>query len=380
MRIGIDIHKRLEVVCEIENDGRIAKEYSFPNTDEAWNAFMSAHSADDPIALEASTSGKYAARLLRDHGFDVTMANPGKMKAIYESYKKTDRNDARILAKKLREGELPQSYLPSREIDEIRSLVRYRRSLGDEMTQIKNRVHAILARNGISILAADIFGRKSIKKIVESASRMSPADSFVIADLIGRFHDITDRIDLLQKQLASMGNQIPEVRKLMTVPGIDYYSALAIHAEIGEIGRFPDASHLSAYCGLVPRVDQSGDSTYYGHITKAGPSLLRFFMVNSVHTTVKISRTFKTTYRKLRKRVGNKKAIIAMARKLSVVIYNMLAKNKDFMDRHAFTTLYERKLERMQTEGENVQKLEVSYATGLINREVIRLQSNELLS
>lgn len=82
MRIRIDIHIRLEVVCEIENDGRIAKEYSFPNTDEAWNAFMSAHSADDPIALEASTSGKYAARLLRDHGFGVTMANLGSAPSV----------------------------------------------------------------------------------------------------------------------------------------------------------------------------------------------------------------------------------------------------------------------------------------------------------
>ncbi|MCL5786078.1 MAG: transposase [Candidatus Thermoplasmatota archaeon] len=93
------------------------KECDFSNTEEEWNAFMDRHGGTGArIVLEASTSGKYAARLLRGRGFDVHMANPRKMRAIYESYKKTDRNDARILAKKLREGELPES-LPAAEGD-----------------------------------------------------------------------------------------------------------------------------------------------------------------------------------------------------------------------------------------------------------------------
>ena len=69
------------------------------------------------------------------------------------------------------------------------------------------------------------------------------------------FHDIKERIDTLQKHMAQIGESIAEVRRLMTIPGIDFYSALAIYGEIGEINRFTDASHLSAYCGLVPRVD-----------------------------------------------------------------------------------------------------------------------------
>ena len=332
------------------------------------------------MVVEASTSGKYAARLLRDHGFKIHLANPDKMKAIYESYKKTDRNDARILAKKLREGELPESYLPAKQVDEIRSMARYRRSLGYELTGIKNRVHAILARNGITLQASDIFGKRPLKRIEISAESLLPADAFALSDLMERYNDIFQREDRIQKQLASIGEQIPGVRKLMTVPGIDYYSAMAIYSEIVEIGRFPDASHLSAYCGLVPRVDQSGDTTHYGHITKAGLSVLRFFLVNAAHTTVKTSQSFKTAYRKLKKRDGKNRTIIAMARKLAVVVCNMLARNQDFVDLHAFAKLYERKLERMGTATSGVQKLDGDYATGLIRKEVIRLQSNKLLS
>ncbi|MGC8563139.1 MAG: IS110 family transposase [Thermoplasmata archaeon] len=234
MIIGIDIHKRKEVVCETDENGKILNEYAFSNTEKEWNAFMEQHREPGMrIALEASTSGKFAARLLRDHGFEVHMANPRKMKAIYESYKKTDRNDARILAKKLKDGELPESYLPPREIDAIRSLVRYRRSLGEETNRIKNQVHSILARHGISIDATDIFGKRSLKRIRESVSNMQPEDGYILSDLIQRFHDIAARMEMVEKQIALAGKDIPEVKKLMTIPGIGFYSAMAIYSEIG---------------------------------------------------------------------------------------------------------------------------------------------------
>ena len=296
------------------------------------------------------------------------------MKAIYESYKKTDRNDARILAKKLKDGELPESYLPPVETDAIRSLIRYRRSLAEENNRIKNQVHSILARHGISIEATDIFGKRFLKRIQESGDKMQPEDGYILADLVQRFHDVSSRAENLEKQLALAGKDIPEVKRLMTVPGIGFYS------EIGEISRFPDAPHLSAYCGLVPRVDQSGDTTYYGHITKSGPSLLRFFLVNSVHTTVKISATFKTSYRKLKKRIGKNRAIIAMARKLSIVIYNMLARNQDFVELGALQDLYDRKVGKMESMTKNVQGLDKESVKRLIGGGVIKLQSNKLLS
>ncbi|MCL5786077.1 MAG: IS110 family transposase [Candidatus Thermoplasmatota archaeon] len=265
-------------------------------------------------------------------------------------------------------------------MDDIRFLVRYRRSLAEEITGIKNRVHAVLARYGITIEATDVFGKRSLNVIRESANRMRTADGFILADLMHRCHEITSRAEIVENQLASMGKDIPEVKKLMTMPGIGFYSALAIYSEIGDIGRFPDARHLSAYCGLVPRVDQSGDATYYGHITKSGPSILRFFLVNSVHTTVKISGTFKGTYRKLKKRIGRNKAMVAMARRLSVTIYNMLAKNQDFVDLKTHMGLCEDKADRMQLLARKAQSMGSESVRRLIDEGVITLQSNKLLS
>ena len=87
-----------------------------------------------------------------------------------------------------------------RETDAIRSLVRYRRSLADEITRIKNQGHSILARHGITIDAADIFGKRTLKKIQESGDKMQPEDGYILADLIQRFHDVSSRAENLEKR------------------------------------------------------------------------------------------------------------------------------------------------------------------------------------
>ena len=114
------------------------EEYKMDNTEESWTAFMKKYPADTEIAVETSTTGKYVAHLLRDNGFHLHLANSKELKLIFKSRKKTDRNDARILARLLRTGDLPESYLPTKEIDDMRTMIRYRRSLGEDITAIKN--------------------------------------------------------------------------------------------------------------------------------------------------------------------------------------------------------------------------------------------------
>ena len=138
----------------------------------------------------------------------------------------------------LRTGDLPESYLPTKEIDELRTAIRYRRSMGEEITSIENRVHALLAIHGIRIEASDIFGKRSLNMILASSDKLPEMDSIILTDLISRFNDISVRIEKLEDKIASLGNSIEEVKTLMTIPGIDYYSAIAIYSEIGDIKRF----------------------------------------------------------------------------------------------------------------------------------------------
>ena len=370
--IGIDAHKLSEYICVTDNDGKIVEEYKMDNTEENWTAFMKKYAIDTEIAVETSTTGKYIAHMLRDNGFNIHLANSKELKLISSSKKKTDKNDARILARLLRTGDLPESYLPTKEIDDMRTMIRYRRSLGEDITAIKNRVHAVLTRNGISIPSSDIFGKRSLNMILESSKRMSDADNMVLTDLISQYNDINARIRKIQDQLASMRKGVEGIKTLMTIPGIDYYTALGIYSEIGDITRFPDAEHFSSYTGLVPRIDQSGTTEIYGHITKSGPLVLRFFLVNSVHTLIKLSPTFRGIYRKLKKRIGKNRAIMATARKLAVIIFKMLSKNQHFEDDYAFKTLYERKLKNMESRGKMAHEFKLEDMEKIIGEVNIR--------
>ena len=216
------MYKLSEYICVTDNDGKIVEEYKMDNTEENWADFMKKYTIDTEIAVETSTAGKYVIHLLRDHGLHVHLANSKELKLIWKSKKKTDKNDARILARLLRSGDLPESYLPTKEIDDMRTMIRYRRSLGENITAIKNRVHAVLTRNGISISSSDIFGRRSLQVILDSSRNMSGADKIVLAGLISHYNDINARVKRIQNQLSLMGKGIEGIKILITVPGIDY--------------------------------------------------------------------------------------------------------------------------------------------------------------
>ena len=179
------MYKRSVFITEMEDNGNVNEQYDIGNSASSWDGFRARYAAaDTEIALEVSTTGKYVARKLRDMGFHTHMADPSTLALIFRTAKKNDREDSYKLAKLLRLGEVPEVHLPSRYSDDLRSLVRYRRSLGENITMIKNRVHAILASAGIRIDATDIFGKKGMKCILGSADNISKAQRFVLADLL----------------------------------------------------------------------------------------------------------------------------------------------------------------------------------------------------
>ena len=178
MWIGLDVHKCSVYITEMKEDGNISEQYEIENKDESWNAFRDRYLEVRPeIALEVSTTGKYVARLLRDMGMKAHIADPVKLALIFNSSKKNDKEDSYKLAKLLRLGELPEVHLPSRESDDLRSLVRYRKSIGEEMTMIKNRTHALLSRYGITVEASDIFGRGGIREIEKRSEKLSESET-----------------------------------------------------------------------------------------------------------------------------------------------------------------------------------------------------------
>jgi transposase len=346
MIIGLDVHKDLVYVTRMENDGKITEQYEMKNSEESWNKFVGKYILEMPeIALEASTSGKHVARILRDSGFSVHIADPKKLALIFKSSKKNDRSDSENLAKLLRLNEFPEAYLPSREYEEMRTLTRHRKYLGEEVVRIKNKVHSILSLNGIKIKATDIFGKKGLSELSKSIERLSYSEKIVINDMLKRIIDIKERSEKIENEMAKIGKDREDVNRLMTIPGINIYIATGIIGEIGDIHRFRNKESLASYAGLVPRQDQSGKNDRKGHITKEGPSMLRYLLVLAAHTVIKYSKKMKNKYLSLVRRIGKNRAIVAIARILAETIFTMLKKNVDFEDE--IIPLTEKKVKKM---------------------------------
>ncbi len=357
MKIGMDIHKEMVYVTAMEEDGAIREQYEMKNDDEEWREFMDKYMKLKPdIAVEMSTSGKYAARILRDMGFSVHVADPASLALIYNTPRKNDKEDSYKLAKLLRLSELPEVHLPSREAESMRALVRYRKSMGEDMAELKNRVHAILSLYGIHIHATDIFGRKGLKEIEKASSRLSAEDRFVLNDLLLRINELKFRENIVEEEISRLAENNDKVKLLMTIPGINVYSACAILAEIDDISRFPTKEKLASYAGLVPRQDQSGDRDIRGHISKHGPSMLRFIMVNAAHIVIKYSKIMRSKYLSLVRRVGKNRAIVAIARILLERIFIMLTRGEKFIDN--VDELTEKKIKSMEERARGAKKKE----------------------
>ena len=176
-------------------------------------------------------------------------------------------------------------------------------------------------------------------------------DRIVLLDLIERISDLKERDRMLEDQMAVACEGKNSVRLLMTIPGIDLYSAPAILSEIDDVSRFPTKEKLAAYAGLVSRQDQSGNRDIKGHITKHGPSMLRFILVTAAHVAIRYSKKMKAKYLSIVKRIGKNRAIVAIARILLECIYVMLTRNIEFDDN--IDSLTERKRKAMSLRAKN---------------------------
>ena len=378
--IGLDVHKRTVFVTEMDNEGNVNEQYDMGNSASSWEGFRARYAvADTEIALEVSTTGKYVARKLRDMGFHTHMADPSTLALIFRTAKKNDREDSYKLAKLLRLEELPEVHLPSRSSDDLRSLTRYRRSIGNHITMIKNRIHALLSSYGVAIDATDIFGRKGIAQIHAASSELSDADRLILSSMLERISVLRNHAASVEDRLSAMAMGNAAITRIMTIPGINVYSSSAIMAEIDDISRFATKEKLAAYAGLVPRQDQSGNRDIKGHISKHGPSMLRFILVNAAHIVIKYSERMRKKYLSLVRRLGRNRAIVAIARILLETIYTMLKKGEDFVDQ--IDTLTERKMKSMKERAKNPSKVkDVEEAIRYIREKRMKGPPKELFS
>jgi len=341
MIVGIDVHKNFCEAASIDEDGRLIKRWRFKNQNEAIEEFLPNLPEGTKIAMESCSYFYPLYNQLERGGFQVCVAHPLKVKLIAESRNKNDRVDANILAQLLRMNYLPTSYIPPEPTRQVRDLLRYRAALARQRTQTTNRIHHLLEKRGIKtsqLGCGDLYSRKAQGNLAQI--ELPPIERSILDMELNLVRVLNDAIEKANIEIAKQAKENPQAKLLMTIPGIDYYSAMLLLAEIGDIHRFPDAKKLCAYAGLVPSVSQSGARTVYGHITKQGNRWIRFVMVEAVQRTRTIQREspLAAMYRRIQARKGGGVAKVACARKLLKIIWFMLTRNEPYryMDREMF--------------------------------------------
>ena len=243
---------------------------------------------------------------------------------------KTDRHDARTLARLLAAGLLRGCWLPDETTRALRRRLARRAQLVRQRTRAKNEVHAVLMRNlkGRPPVT-DAFGKRGRAWLAELEL---PGDERQTVDGCLRQIDFLDaEIAILERVIAEHALASAEIKRLMTVPGVSLMTAATFIAAVGDIRRFHDPRKLVSYLGLDPKVRQSGiASARHGRISKQGASQVRQMLAEAAFVAVSTPGPMRAFYERVRARRGSQIAIVAVARKLAVLFWHLLTREQDY--------------------------------------------------
>jgi transposase len=342
--IGLDVHRDFCVVAICE-DGKVRSAGRVPSTPEGLGLLSESLLATDRVALEVTGSCWEVARLLEPHVQRVIVVSPDDT-GISSARAKTDKLDSRTLASLLWKGELDAVWMPDERCRILRRRLARREQLMRTRTRAKNEVQAVLQRRLQERPPfADLFGVKGRQWL---AGLELPVEERESVDAGLRQIAFTDtEIAAVDRSIAQQALAWPEIRRLMTVSGVNLICAASFLAAIGEPSRFLTSRKLVAYLGLDPKVRQSGEApARSGRISKRGSASARWALVEAAWSVVKQPGPLRAFYERLRARRGHGKAIVATARKLTVLFWCMLTRGEDYAhQRPALTKKKQRQLE-----------------------------------
>jgi transposase len=326
--IGLDVHREFCVVAICE-DGKVRSAGRVPSTPEGLALLAESLLPTDRVALEVTGSCWEVARILEPHVQQVVVVSPDDT-GISSARAKTDKLDSRTLASLLWKGELDAVWMPDERCRVLRRRLARREQLMRTRTRAKNEIQAVLARRlQDKPPCSDLFGVTGRQWLAGLQLPVEERESVDAGLRQIAFIDI--EIAAVDRLIAQQALAWPEIRRLMTVPGVNLICAASFLAAIGEPSRFLTSRKLVAYLGLDPKVRQSGEApARSGRISKRGSANARWALVEAAWSVVKQPGPLRAFYERTRGRRGHGKAIVATARKLTVLFWCMLTRSEDY--------------------------------------------------
>jgi transposase len=279
------------------------------------------------VGMESSNQIAPLFRQLSSKGFDVVVSHPKKTRYIAEAKIKSDRVDSKAIAELVRLDALPLAYFPTGEIAKLREKVRRRAFLVRERVKLRVKVKSGLTYEGLKWPSDHgLFTKKGVEWL-----HGLTIDS--IESYLRILESLDEEIKLLSRELVGIAEGDEDVKLLMTIPGIGYYTAVLMKSEIGDINRFVFPERLCSYAGLVPSTHASGKSVWHGGITKEGSRWLRWVMVEAAQAHVhKYDTSITRAYNQIAGKRGKKIATVAAARRLLMCSYSVLKNRRPYYD------------------------------------------------
>jgi len=328
--IGVDYHPSFQEIASLDKETGEYDERRLNHGEAEADKFyrdLKQRGVGVRVGMEATGQSRWFERLMTELDFELWIGDPAAIKAARVRKKKTDREDARLLLRLLREDRFPRVWVPNPENRDLRQLLWHRHRLVQMRTRVMNQLQAIAMNEGVRLRKA--LWSKGGRAKLESLE-LAPWAARRRQDLLELLDRLTPKIEPLSVAIEQEALKRPEVKRLMTHPGVGPITALAFMLIIGTPERFRCGKQLGSYLGLVPSEDSSGGKQRLGHISKQGNSLLRFLLVEAAHAAVRHDPDWKRRYLHLAMRREQGIAKVAMARRLGVRLYWMWRKGWDY--------------------------------------------------
>jgi transposase len=277
------------------------------------------------VGLEATGHTRWFERLLAELGYELWIGDAAQITAMRVRKQKTDRQDAQFLLKLLVEDRFPRVWVPSLENRDLRQLLWHRHRLVQMRTRIMNQLQSVAMNEGIPRRGGlrSEQGRQRLEQLL-----LAPWATRRRRDLLGLLDRLNGSVEELSAAIQQEAEKRPDVRLLMTHPGVGPVTALAFVLIVGHPERFRCGKQIGSYVGLIPEEASSGVHRRLGHISKQGSSLLRFLLVEAAQAAARFDPEWRRKFLHLAMRRERRIAKVAMARKLAVSLYWMWRKQR----------------------------------------------------
>ncbi len=339
--IGCDFHPSYQQIAMMDTEtgelweGRLEHEQG-----EARRFYQALQGQTVRVGMEAVGNSHWFQQLLAELGHELWIGDAAQIRRLVVRQQKTDRRDAKHILDLLLDGRFPRLWVPSPQMRDVRQLLRHRQKLVEIRTQVKNQLQHLALNQGVRRKSRlwSVQGRAVLEQLP-----LPPWTARRRGDLLAMLDRLQEQVGELDRAVRAEAEQRPEVRLLMTHPGVGPVVGLAYVLTIGPITRFPRGKQVASYLGLIPSEHTSGGHQKFGPISKQGNTMMRTLLVEAAQTAARFDEQLRRQYGRLKARKHSALAKVMVARKLAVRMYWMLRENKPYAQLYA-----QRPVARMQ--------------------------------